>query len=170
MQDNVLHHSSRIDFSHRFASLIRVAIRWFGCGDSKSAVPSYYSPVRSKTAPIGKSPNNIKLNQLKTHQREASQRSRIDNRLCNVYFAQMATKTVSLTIDAYEKLRNARKSPSESFSQVVLRATWPEESITAREWRARLKATKPLLTKEELEVVDSATRNDLPPSDKWQNR
>ena len=43
----------------------------------------------------------------------------------------MATKTVSITVDAYDKLRRARRYPTESFTQVILRATWPEDTITA---------------------------------------
>lgn len=34
----------------------------------------------------------------------------------------MATKTISLKLEAYEKLRAARRSPDESFSEVVMRA------------------------------------------------
>ena len=47
--------------------------------------------------------------------------------------ACMATKTISLKLEAYEKLRGARRYPAESFSDVVLRATWPEETIIASE-------------------------------------
>jgi hypothetical protein len=43
----------------------------------------------------------------------------------------MATKTITLEIDAYEKLRRAKHSPRESFSSVVRRATWNEEPLTA---------------------------------------
>ena len=36
----------------------------------------------------------------------------------------MAIKTISLELDAYEKLRRARLTPKESFSNVVRRARW----------------------------------------------
>ncbi|MEM7144189.1 MAG: antitoxin VapB family protein [Verrucomicrobiota bacterium] len=36
----------------------------------------------------------------------------------------MATKTISLELDAYERLRRAKRSPRESFSEVVRRAQW----------------------------------------------
>jgi len=36
----------------------------------------------------------------------------------------MATKTISLELDAYEKLRRAKRSPGESFSNVVRRGHW----------------------------------------------
>jgi predicted CopG family antitoxin len=48
----------------------------------------------------------------------------------------MATKTISLKIEAWERLRRARLTPDESFSEVVLRAEWPERGMTARELRA----------------------------------
>ena len=38
----------------------------------------------------------------------------------------MATKTISLELDAYEKLRRAKRGPRESFSSVVRRARWVE--------------------------------------------
>ena len=87
-----------------------------------------------------------------------------------MYFTQMATKTVSLTLEAYKKLRRARKYDVESFSQVVLRAIWPEDSIIGRELLARLKTTAALFSKEELDALEAANRDDAPPADKWQNR
>jgi hypothetical protein len=45
----------------------------------------------------------------------------------------MATKTISLEIDAYEKLRKAKRAPSESFSSVVRRAVFPDQPCTASE-------------------------------------
>ncbi len=45
----------------------------------------------------------------------------------------MATKTITLELDAYEKLRSAKKAPSESFSSVVRRAVFPKEAMTGRE-------------------------------------
>ena len=87
--------------------------------------------------------------------------------LCNVYIAHMAIKTVSLNLEAYEKLRRARKYQGESFSQVVLRATWPEESVTGRELWERLRTAPPLLSEEELDAIDAANRADTPSVDKW---
>jgi hypothetical protein len=51
----------------------------------------------------------------------------------------MATKTVSLELDAYEKLRRARREPRESFSSVVRRARW-DETTTAGQLLERLRA------------------------------
>ena len=42
----------------------------------------------------------------------------------------MATKTISLELDAYEKLQRAKRSERESFSQVVRRARWDDSAST----------------------------------------
>jgi hypothetical protein len=42
----------------------------------------------------------------------------------------MATKTIGLELDAYEKLRRAKRSDRESFSEVVRRARWEEAAST----------------------------------------
>ncbi len=52
---------------------------------------------------------------------------------CFVYHTSMATKTVTLTFDAYELLRRAKRTPGESFSSVVRRAQFPEDSISGAE-------------------------------------
>ena len=50
-----------------------------------------------------------------------------------VYDPCMATKTISLEIDAYEKLRRAKRSDRESFSSVVRRARWDDAPATGGE-------------------------------------
>jgi hypothetical protein len=52
----------------------------------------------------------------------------------------MATKTISLEIDAYEKLRRAKRSPRESFSSVVRRARWDGGGATGPEVLSSLRA------------------------------
>jgi hypothetical protein len=42
----------------------------------------------------------------------------------------MAIKTISLEIDAYEKLRRAKRSDRESFSEVVRRARFDDRPST----------------------------------------
>jgi hypothetical protein len=44
----------------------------------------------------------------------------------------MSVETISLKLEAYGRLRAARRYPTESFSAVVPRAGWPEDTITAR--------------------------------------
>ena len=82
----------------------------------------------------------------------------------------MATKTVSITVDAYEKLRSARRYPSESFTQVILRATWPEDTITAAELLSRLDNTPAPFTAEELDAIERAKTEKREPEDKWTDR
>jgi predicted CopG family antitoxin len=79
----------------------------------------------------------------------------------------MASKTVSLSVEAYERLRHARRSRNESFSQVVMRATWPELAVTGRELLERLRAEGPHLDEDEIDRIDAANRADAPPKDKW---
>ena len=79
----------------------------------------------------------------------------------------MATKTISLKLEAYEKLRAARRYPAESFSEVVLRATWPEETVTGREllelWRRR----GPFFEADDVERIEELKAADALPEDKW---
>lgn len=46
---------------------------------------------------------------------------RLDPRLCTMHGLCMATKTISVELDAYQLLKRAKQTPSESFSQVVRR-------------------------------------------------
>jgi hypothetical protein len=50
----------------------------------------------------------------------------------------MATKTITLEIDAYEKLKRAKQSPRESFSSVVRRARFDEGQTTIGQLLAEL--------------------------------
>ena len=50
-----------------------------------------------------------------------------------MYYSCMATKTITLELDAYEKLRRAKRTHRESFSSVVRRAVFPAEARTAAE-------------------------------------
>ena len=51
----------------------------------------------------------------------------------------MATKTITLELDAYEKLRKAKRSERESFSSVVRRARFEEAPATGPEILAQLR-------------------------------
>lgn len=79
----------------------------------------------------------------------------------------MSSKTISLRLDAYEKLRRARRHPGESFSQVVLRGTWAEETIRAGELLDRLREHGPFLDQVSLFRIEELKAGDGPPGDKW---
>ena len=82
----------------------------------------------------------------------------------------MSTKTVSLKAEAYQRLRAARRYPGESFSEVVLRATWPEDTTTARQLLDSYRTGRERFSDEELDRIEAFTRRDVPPEDKWADR
>lgn len=79
----------------------------------------------------------------------------------------MSTKTVSLWIEAYERLRRARRHPRESFSDVVLRARWPDLGVTASTLLELYEKDGPFLSEEALDRIEEAKAVDRPPEDKW---
>lgn len=81
----------------------------------------------------------------------------------------MATKTISIDMDAYTRLRRARQRPDESFSQVIKRAAWERPGHTCGAFLAAV-SSAPALAESELDALDRAQRNDLPPEDPWQKR
>jgi predicted CopG family antitoxin len=87
-----------------------------------------------------------------------------------VHNAQVSVKTISLKLEAYERLRAARRYPTESFSEVVLRATWPEDTITARGLLDLRRTRRAFLTDEEISRVEALKRRLTPPEDKWASR
>jgi predicted CopG family antitoxin len=78
----------------------------------------------------------------------------------------MATKATSLRLEAYERLRRARRYPGESFSEVVLRATWPEKTLTGAELLRRCREAGPLYSEAELNRIGEIKVADHPPEDK----
>ena len=85
-----------------------------------------------------------------------------------MYTWSMATKTISVDIEAYERLRAARRSPDESFSRVIKRARWPAEKRTAAAFLDTL-AAAPLPDPETLDRLEAAQRADAPPADPWRD-
>jgi len=82
----------------------------------------------------------------------------------------MSTKTISLKDEAYQRLKSARRYRDESFSEVVLRATWPEDTITAKELLERFATRHDILRPDELDRIEAAKHNSQPPEDKWAGR
>ena len=78
----------------------------------------------------------------------------------------MATKTISVDLEAYERLRRARLDERESFSRVIKRAVWPAPAGTGAAmlaWREEAGA----LDEEALERLDAAQDADQPAEDRW---
>lgn len=82
----------------------------------------------------------------------------------------MATKTISLRIEAYERLKRARRFPGESFSEVISRAVWPNQTITAQELLELTPRQDILMTDEEMDAAENAKRASAAPDDKWAQR
>lgn len=81
--------------------------------------------------------------------------------------ACMSTKTISLKLEAYERLRRARRYPHESFSEVILRAVWPGQTLTGAELLALLQKRGATFSEAGLARIEEAKRSDQPPEDKW---
>jgi predicted CopG family antitoxin len=89
---------------------------------------------------------------------------------CDVHIAQsMSTKTISLKREAYERLKAARRYPAESFSEVVLRARWAEDTITNGELLTRHRKGGHF-SADELSRMEAARASDRAPEDKWAGR
>jgi hypothetical protein len=79
----------------------------------------------------------------------------------------MATKTITLELDAYEKLKRAKRSARESFSAVVRRARWDDSAATGPQILAaleELRRAEPsgFLPDEVLDRVDERARTRRP--------
>jgi hypothetical protein len=84
-----------------------------------------------------------------------------------VYFLCMSTKTISVRVDAYERLKRAKRSAAESFSDVIMRARWDAEPVTAGDYLRLLRERGPTYRPAELAALDEVERADQPPEDKW---
>ena len=78
----------------------------------------------------------------------------------------MATKTISVDIEAYGLLSKARTSPKESFSQVIKRAQWPHRAKTCGDLLNAL-AKVPMASEKVIRRLDKAQAADLPPDSPW---
>ena len=79
----------------------------------------------------------------------------------------MGTRNISLKDEAYDRLKAARRYPDESFSEVVLRATWPEDTITGNAFLALLGTRRAHLRADELDRAAALKANGQPAEDKW---
>lgn len=78
----------------------------------------------------------------------------------------MATKTITLELDAYEKLRGAKR-PGESFSEVVRRAEFSDAPPTGQKLLDYLKSGGSGVSDRYLNAVEEATRHDPIPDNPW---
>lgn len=78
----------------------------------------------------------------------------------------MATKTITLELDAYEKLRAAKKA-GESFSEVVRRAAFADAPLTGATLRAYYRSGGSGVGEAYLGSVDEASEHDPVPDDPW---
>jgi len=76
----------------------------------------------------------------------------------------MGTKTISIDVEAYERLRRARRDRTESFSSVIKRAVWPPPPHTAGALLAALEKA-PVLDEETLLRLEETRAADRPPED-----
>ena len=78
----------------------------------------------------------------------------------------MATKTITLELDAYEKLRTAKKG-GESFSEVVRRAEFTHAPLTGENLRAYLRSGGSGISDRYLNAVEKAAKHDPVPDNPW---
>ena len=83
-----------------------------------------------------------------------------------MYYSCMATKTITLELDAYEKLRAAKRG-RESFSSVVRRVVIPGASKSGAEVIAYLRSEGPFFREAELDAMEQAAAGDRPSENPW---
>ena len=78
----------------------------------------------------------------------------------------MATKTITLELDAYEKLRSAKRG-GESFSEVVRRAVLVDAPVTGTILREYYRNGGSGVSGKYLDSVEEAAKHDPIPDDPW---
>jgi hypothetical protein len=78
----------------------------------------------------------------------------------------MTTKTISVDLDAYDRLQHARIRPDEFFSQVIKRASWNVLPFTGA---ALLEALEnaPLVDDAVIQRLEAAQQDAPTPEDAW---
>jgi len=78
----------------------------------------------------------------------------------------MATKTISIDLVAYEKLKAARMGSRDSFSQVIRRGVWEHGEKTCGGLLAALPAI-PAAGEDVVRSLEEAQKQDSPPDRPW---
>jgi hypothetical protein len=78
----------------------------------------------------------------------------------------MATKTISIDLEAYERLSMARTSPKDSFSRVIKRAKWDHPPKTCGDLLNSL-SSMPTVGDDVLEHLERAQADDTVPDSPW---
>jgi predicted CopG family antitoxin len=76
-----------------------------------------------------------------------------------VHGSCVATKTISLELDAYEKLKMAKRG-RESFSAVVRRCSIPDAPMTGKELLEYYHSRTEFFSDEELDSIEAVRRNE----------
>ena len=84
--------------------------------------------------------------------------------VCSFSF-KMATKTISVNLEAYDRLCQARSSAKESFSKVICRGEWKPKHGSAGD--LLLKCRERESSSADLELLDETQEKDFPPLDLW---
>lgn len=78
----------------------------------------------------------------------------------------MGSKNISISEDAYLRLRRARRHPTESFTEVIRRGHWADEGSTVRTWLEGF-GSVPHVSEATLQELEEDQKADRPPTDKW---
>lgn len=78
----------------------------------------------------------------------------------------MPTKTITLELDAYEKLRRAKRG-GESFTEVVRRAVLVDAPLTGAALREYFQSGGSGVSEKYLDAVEDAAKHDPVPDDPW---
>lgn len=88
-----------------------------------------------------------------------------------MYYSCMATKTITLELDAYERLKRAKRTPRESFSSVVRRATFADDPPTVggllTAMRSRVRMDDAFLPESALDTLEVAQQEPRYSESKW---
>lgn len=78
----------------------------------------------------------------------------------------MATKTITLELDAYEKLRSAKRG-GESFTEVVRRALWVDSPASGESLINYFRSGGSVTSEKYLDAVEEASKHDPIPDNPW---